>query len=169
MITLTVWRFDTPSGAEQALPGLARLVAAGQASVDDAALVAWPHGRRKPSTRVVGCLDGPGSLWGGFWGVLLALIFITPLAGPSFGAAAGAFAGCLADFGVGDDMVLRVREDVVPGTSALFVISDRESAERLGVELQGLAAVGARTELSPAQEQHLREALGDEADQLDRV
>ena len=37
-----------------------------------------------------GGLAGPGRLWGGFWGMLLGLIFLTPLAGPTFGAAAGA-------------------------------------------------------------------------------
>jgi uncharacterized membrane protein len=165
MNTLTVWRFDTPDGADQALPALERLVATGQAHVDDAALVFWPRGRRKPSTRGVGSLTGPGSLWGGFWGVLLALIFITPLAGPAFGAAAGAVAGSLADFGVADDFVKRVRVHVVPGTSALFVVSSRASAERLAAELQGLAVACARSTLTPAQEQRLRDALGEESPQ----
>jgi uncharacterized membrane protein len=166
MNTLTVWRFDSPEGAREALPDLERLVTAGEASVDDAALVSWPCGRRKPSETGVGSLTGPGRLWGGFWGVLLALIFITPLAGPTFGAAAGAVAGTMADFGVADDFVKRVREDIVPGTSALFVISDRASAGRLGAELQGAAVACVRLALSPAQEQRLRDALGEESEQL---
>src|SRR5262249_5766078 len=98
VIALTVWRFDTPAAAGEALPRLEQLVAAGDARIDDAALVSWPRGRRKPSTRDIGSLTGPGNLWGGFWGVLLALIFLTPLAGPAFGAAAGAVAGSLTDF-----------------------------------------------------------------------
>jgi len=161
--TLTVWRFDTPEAAAQVLPDLERLVAAGDAHVDDAALVTWPGGRRKPSTTSLGGLTGPGGLWGGFWGVLHALIFLTPLAGPAFGAAAGAVAGTLADFGVPDDFVKKVREDVVPGTSALFVVSPRASARRLDAELQGVAVACARSALSPAQEQHLRDALGEES------
>jgi uncharacterized membrane protein len=166
MNTLTVWRFDTPEGAAEALPDLERLVAAGDACVDDAAVVSWPSGRRKPSTRDVGAITGPGRLWGGFWGVLLAVIFITPLAGPTFGAAAGAFAGSLADFGVADDFVKQVREDVVPGTSAIFVITRRASAERLAAELQSVAVACAGSALSPAQEQRLRDALGEESEQL---
>jgi len=165
VIALTVWRFDTPEAAAEALPGLEHVVAAGEASVDDAALVSWPYGRRKPSTQVVGGFTGPGSLWGGFWGVLLALIFITPLAGPAFGAAAGAVAGTLVDFGVGDDFVKQVREEVVPGTSALFVVSTRVAAVRLGAEMEG-AAVAAISMLSPVQEQRLRDALGEESEQL---
>src|SRR3954453_14956959 len=43
--------------------------------VDDAALVWWPVGRRMPSTRPLGAIDGPGALWGGSWGVLLGVVF----------------------------------------------------------------------------------------------
>src|SRR3954462_12620019 len=105
MNTLTVWRFPSPEGADPALPALAGVLAAGRANVDDAALVSWPPGRRKPSARTLGGLARPGRLWGGFWGLLLGLIFLPPIAGPSFGAAAGALAGSLSDFGVEDDFV----------------------------------------------------------------
>jgi uncharacterized membrane protein len=161
--TLTVWRFDSPEAAENVLPRLRQLAADGEAHVDDATLVTWPHGRRKPSTIPLGSLNGPGRLWGGFWGVLLALIFITPLAGPAFGAAAGAVAGSLCEFGVSDDFVARVRQDVVPGTSALFVVSSRGSADRLATELRGVATLTARSALAPDQEQRLRDALGEES------
>jgi uncharacterized membrane protein len=161
--TLTVWRFDAPGGAEDALPRLRQLVAERLIEIDDAALVAWPAGHRKPSTETLGSLDGPGGLWGGFWGVLLALIFVTPIAGPAFGAAAGAVAATLAEFGVGDDFVKRVRDDVGPGSSALFVVSDRPTADRLAAELHVIATTSFRSALSPAQEQHLRDALGEES------
>src|SRR4051794_34959867 len=150
-----VWRFDTPGGAKDALPPLRRLAAERVVAIDDAALVTWPRGRRKPSTEALGSLTGPGRLWGGFWGVLHALIFITPLAGPSFGAAAGAVAASLADFGVADDFVKRVRDAVGPGCSALFVVSARPSADRLAAELHNVATASFRCALSPAQEQHL--------------
>jgi uncharacterized membrane protein len=114
-------------------------------------VAAWPaqalhHPARQP--------ERPGSL---------ALIFITPLAGPAFGAAAGAVAGSLCEFGVSDDFVARVRQDVVPGTSALFVVSSRGSADRLATELRGVATLTARSALAPDQEQRLRDALGEES------
>jgi len=163
VITLTVWRFDGPQAAEEALPRLVGLAAEGLLDVDDAALASWPTGRRKPSTRTVGTLTGPGRLWGGFWGMVLALIFLTPLAGPTFGAAAGAVAGSLSDFGVGDDFVKRVRDAVTPGTSALFAVCSSDATAALAAHLRGVAADVVRTELSPAQEQHLRDALGEES------
>ncbi len=157
MNTLTVWCFPAPGAAADSLSGLR----AGHARIDDAALVSWPPDRRAPMTRQLGTLDGPGCLWDGFWGVLMGLIFITPLAGPVFGAAAGAFAGGLADFGIPDDFVMRVREHVTPGTSALFILGAREATAIVAVALEGRAVEILRCELSFEQEQHLRATLVD--------
>jgi uncharacterized membrane protein len=163
MHALSVWRFDTPEAAARLLPRLERLAAAGEVRVDDAAMVAWPPGPRKPATSDLGSLNGPGALWGGFWGMVLALIFLTRLAGPTFGAAAGAVAGGLCDFGVPDDFVIRVRQDVVPGTSALFVVSTQAAAERLTAELEGVATRTAHSVFSPAAEQHFHGLLSEES------
>jgi uncharacterized membrane protein len=122
--TISVWAFSDLDGAEHRVGHLA--------GVDDAALVWWPPGRRTPSTRHLGAIDGPGALW---WGVLLGVVFLVPLAGPALGAAAGAVAGGLAEFGLGDDFVLEVREAVTPGTSALFAVSSRAAADRVACEL----------------------------------
>jgi uncharacterized membrane protein len=161
MNTLTVWRFATPDAADQALGPVEVLIAAGRAEVGDAALVAWPHGRRTPALRELGGISGPGAMWGGFWGMLIGLIFLTPLAGPTFGAAAGAVAGSLGDFGMADDFVLRVRENVIPGTSGLFVLSTRQSADQVGERLAGPGVEVLRCELSPEQAQYLQDALAD--------
>jgi uncharacterized membrane protein len=159
--TLTVWRFDTPDGADAGLATLRTLAEDRRATVDDAALVSWPVGRRTPRTRELGSITGPGVLWHGFWGMLLGLIFLTPLAGPRFGAAAGAVAGSLGDFGVADDFVMRVRASVTPGTSAIFILSTRASAGKIAGALDRLGAEALRTELSLEQEQLLRDALAD--------
>jgi uncharacterized membrane protein len=159
---LTVWRFEGARTAEdEALPRLERLVAAGDVTVDDAALVSWPSTCRKPSTRGLGSLDGAGALWGGTWGVLLGLIFVVPIAGPALGAAAGAIGGSLADFGIDDDFIKRVRETVTPGTSAIFLLVDGTRAEEVVADLGGVAVV--RCELSGAQERRLLATLGEES------
>jgi uncharacterized membrane protein len=160
--TLTVWSFAAVDAAERALGPLDRLIAAGHARVDDAALVAWPSERRTPATRDLGSITGAGALWGGFWGMLLSLIFLTPLAGPAFGAGAAALAGTLQDFGLEDDFLKRVRDGVTPGTSALFLLSSRASADAVAAGLRKLGAELLRCELSPEQEQRLRDALSDD-------
>jgi uncharacterized membrane protein len=159
--TLTVWKFRGPRSAESQLPRLRRLAAQGL-GIDDAAVVSWPEGARKPSIRSLGSLTGPGQLWGGFWGVLLGLIFLVPIAGPAFGAAAGAIAGSLSDFGIEDDFIKRVRETVTPSTSGLFVLSSDTVADRLKLEMEGPEIALIRCDLNPEHERHLRDALGEE-------
>jgi uncharacterized membrane protein len=159
--TLTIWSFPDPGAAEEALVQLQSAVRAESVTVGDAALVSWPLGRRTPTTRDLGSITGPGQLWGGFWGMLHGLIFLTPLAGPAFGAAAGAVAGTLSDFGVQDDFVLRARESVTPGTSAIFLLSSRASADMVARGLGQLGVETLRAELSAEQEHHLIAALGD--------
>jgi uncharacterized membrane protein len=160
---LTIWRFHGPDAAEAVLPRLAERVQAGQVDVDDAALVSWPAGHRKPSTRALGNLGGPGALWGGFWGMLLGLVFLTPLAGPTFGAAAGAVAGSLSDFGVEDDFVKRARDTVTPGTSALFVIADDRGVDQIAATLAEDEFALLRTDLTHEQARRLYAALGEES------
>jgi uncharacterized membrane protein len=161
--TLTVWTFQDPRGAAEALPRLERLSADRYVKIDDAAIASWPEGARKPSARTLGALTGPGRLWGGSWGVLLGLIFLVPIAGPAFGAAAGAVAGGLSDFGLDDDYLMRVREAVTPGTSALFVLSGAADADRLGAELADGGIGVIRADLTRDQEIRLHAALGEES------
>src|SRR3954471_18580757 len=161
--TLAVWCFAAPQTAEETLPQLEGLTRAGSADIDTAAMVWWPQGQRKPSVRDLGGLTQPAALWGGFWGVVLALIFLTPLAGPTFGAAAGAFAGGLSDFGVEDDFVRRVRDAVTPGTSAVFVIGSSDSVDAIAAALDHDGVELIRSGLSHEQAQHLRDALGEES------
>lgn len=162
-LTLAVWRFAAPQAAEEALPRLEEMTRGGVADIDTAAIVWWPPGQRKPSVRDLGGLTQPGALWGGFWGVVLALIFLTPLAGPTFGAAAGAFAGSLSDFGVEDDFVRRVRDRVTPGTSAVFAIGACESVDAIAATLDHGGVELIRSTLSHEQARQLRDALGEES------
>ena len=163
MNTLVVCRFGDPLGAESVLSPLRALAQDRELVIGDAALISWPLAARKPSTETLGKLNGPGELWGGSWGVLLGLIFLVPIAGPAFGAAAGAFAGTLADFGVDDDFVLRVRALVTPGTSALFVLGGAAGADRLVAALADGDSQVERWTIAREHERRLLDALGEES------
>jgi uncharacterized membrane protein len=161
-LILTVLTFRGADAAERAVQPLGVLAATGEVQVADAAVLSWAEGRRKPSARPLGDLNGGGLLWNGSWGVLLALLFVVPIAGPTFGAAAGAFAGALAEFGIDDAWVKRVRDMVTPGTSALFLLADRDVAEDVAAALPAAGTEAIAITLSPEHERRLRAVLAEE-------
>ncbi len=89
----------------------------------DAATVTWEQGKKKPRTRQLASTTGAGALGGSFWGLLFGMIFFVPLLGAAIGAATGALAGSLSDVGIDDSFINKVRDQVTPGTSALFVMT----------------------------------------------
>jgi uncharacterized membrane protein len=160
--TLTVWRFDTPEGAQNALQILERLARENVISLSDAATVSWPAGEPKPHTHQVQAPVGVGAMGSAFWGLVFGLIFFVPLLGAELGAATGAVSGSLADVGIDDSFINRVRDQVTPGTSALFVISPDAVLDRLKDEFAANAPADlVYTHLSADQEGALRKVLAE--------
>jgi uncharacterized membrane protein len=62
MTALTVWRFDSPHGAQNALDLLERLRKEDLLQLDDAAIVTWPEDRKKPKTEQLRSMAGIGVL-----------------------------------------------------------------------------------------------------------
>jgi uncharacterized membrane protein len=121
--TLTVWKFNTPQGAEEASQTLQNLARQHVITIHDAATVSWEEGKKKPKTRQLTSTTGAAALGGSFWGLLFGLIFFVPLLGAAIGAASGALAGSLTDVGIDDGFINKARDQITPGTSALFVMT----------------------------------------------
>jgi uncharacterized membrane protein len=162
MTTLTVWKFDSPDGARRALDTLGRLQKEELLQVVDAATVTWPEGRKKPKTEQLHTLTGAGALGGSFWGLLFGLLFFIPLLGMAVGAAVGALTGSMADVGIDDGFIRRVRNEVKEGTSALFVMTANVVADRVLGEFRGSGAHLVSSNLSSEQEAKLREVFQEE-------
>ena len=161
MSTLSVWRFDTPEGAESAVRTLGDLSQQQLITVHDAATVTWQPGAKKPKTRQLQGLAGAGALGGMFWGMLFGLLFLVPLLGAAVGAAAGALTGRLTDVGIDDTFIKRAKEEITPGTSALFVLTSDAVRDRVQDAFAGERADLLFTNLSNEQENTLREAFAD--------
>jgi uncharacterized membrane protein len=159
MATLTAWKFSTPYGADAALDKLEKLQSEQLITVQDAAVVSWEVGRKKPKTRELHSTKRAGALGGGFWGLLFGLIFFIPIIGLAIGAVTGALMGSLADVGISDAFINSVREQVTPGTSALFLLSSDAVFDRVRSEFAGSDAELISTNLSAEQEAKLREAF----------
>lgn len=164
MATLTAWKFSSPYGADDALATLEKLQSEQLIQVQDAAVVSWELGRKKPKTRELHSMKKVGALGGGFWGLLFGLIFFVPILGLAIGAATGALFGSLSDVGISDDFIDRVRQRVTPGTSALFLLSSDAVVDRVKAEFKDTSAELMTTNLSAEQEERLREAFGHEED-----
>jgi uncharacterized membrane protein len=162
MSSLTVWKFPTPYGADEALKKLEGLASQQLITVQDAAVVTWEPGKSKPKTRQMNDTRARGALGGGFWGLLFGLIFFVPLLGLAVGAASGALFGSLADVGISDSFIKSARDQITPGTSALFLLSSDAVIDRVKDEFPAGDAELISTNLSNEQEARLREAFAHE-------
>jgi uncharacterized membrane protein len=162
MATLSVWKFPTADGAEQAEATLLSLQKQQLITVNDAAIVTWPANKKKPKTRQLSSLKGAGALTGAFWGLLFGLLFFVPIFGMVIGAAMGAWAASMADYGISDEFINRVKSEVTPGTSALFVLTSGAVPERVQEAFKGTNMTLIATNLSKEQEDKLREAFVEE-------
>lgn len=160
MANLTVWKFDTADGAENALRKLAELASQHLIILLDAAVVTWPEGKKKPKTRQAVDLVGKGALDGAFWGMLFGFLFFVPLLGMAVGAAMGALSGKFADFGINDEFIKDVQSKVTEGTSALFVFSGASTEDKVREAFAGVQMELISSNLSNEQEAELREAFG---------
>ena len=159
MATLTVWKFSSSDGADQAVETLRSLEKQEIVTVVDAATVSWPQGAKKPRTHQYSDAVGAGALGGMFWGLLFGLIFFVPFIGAALGAAAGAAGGALSDVGIDDDFIRETREKITEGTSALFVMTSGAVLDKVQEAFAGRHADLIHTNLSDEQEQVLREAF----------
>ena len=162
MAVLTVWRLSTADGAEQLLNTVEDLQKQQLIQVQDAAVESWPTGAKNPKTRQAHNLAAAGAMTGAFWGMLFGLIFFVPLLGLAVGAATGALGGSMADVGIDDSFIKRVRDSITPGTSAVFLMTSDAVVDRVVDALRGFNAELIQTNLSQEQENKLREAFAEE-------
>lgn len=161
MATLTVWKFPTPLGADQAEHTLENLQKQELIKIHDAAIVSWPEGAKKPKTRQLASTTGAGALGGAFWGLLFGLIFFVPLLGMAIGAGMGALAGSMTDVGINDEFIKKLRAEITPGTSALLLMTSEGVLDKVKDAFEGQPMQLVQTNLSKEQEDKLREVFSE--------
>ncbi|MFZ0790173.1 MAG: DUF1269 domain-containing protein [Chromatiaceae bacterium] len=103
-------------------------------------------------------LTAMGAVGGGFWGMLIGMIFLNPLLGAAVGAGAGALSGRFTDLGIDDTFMKELSESFKPGCSAIFILVRKATADKV---LDGLAQFKGKgrviqTSLNKDEEQSLR-------------
>jgi uncharacterized membrane protein len=168
MADLVCVAFDDPTTADRALTALTALQKEYLIELKDACVVVrTPDGevhlhQSVPLVRR-GALTGGTS--GALWGTLIGLLFLNPLAGMAIGAAAGAASGALAgklsDYGIHDDFIKELGKTIKPNSSALFLLIQKVTADKVLPRMTEFKGRVLKTSLSDEREKRLREALGD--------
>jgi uncharacterized membrane protein len=156
-------KFGTAEGAGKAMRTLGQLGREHVIEIQDAAIVTWPEGKKKPKTEQLRDLTAMGALDGAFWGMLFGFIFLMPFLGMAVGAASGALAGMFSDMGIDKNFIGQCQDKITVGTSALFVLSETQAADKVIDALKPLHPEIIKTNLSKDSEQKLREAFAHEA------
>src|SRR5512142_2962973 len=72
-----------------------------------------------------------GTTWGAFWGLLFGMLFFVPFLGMVMGGAMGALFGGMAKAGLDKEWLQRVRDVLKPGTSALFLVIEKVTPDKV--------------------------------------
>lgn len=159
MATMTVLRFEHDhEGPDRVLGTLATLQKQGLITVLDAAKVTRaPDG--KVRVRQANNLVGAGALGGAFWGMLIGLLFFMPWMGLAIGSITGALSGKFSDYGIDDDFIKQVGEEITPGDGALFLLTTGAVRDKVADALAGETFDIIHTNLSDEDEARLREVF----------
>jgi uncharacterized membrane protein len=104
-------------------------------------------------------LTAAGAASGGFWGMLIGMIFLNPLLGMAVGASAGAVSGALGDLGINDQFMKELAATFTPESSALFVLVRNSTPDKVLEEVKGTGGRVLKTSLSHEDEARLQAAL----------
>ena len=168
MADLVCVAFDDPTTADRALTELTVLQNEYLIELKDACVVVRsPDGdvHLHQAVPLVRSSALAGGTSGALWGTLIGLLFLNPLAGMAVGAgvgaASGALAGKLSDYGIPDDFIKELGSTIKPNSSALFLLVQKVTADKVLARMTEFKGHVLKTSLSDEREKRLREALAD--------
>jgi uncharacterized membrane protein len=103
-------------------------------------------------------LTAAGAVGGGFWGMLIGMIFLNPLLGAAVGAGAGALSGRFTDIGIDDKFMKELADGFKPGCSAIFILVKKATPDKVMEALEQFKGKGKviQTSLTKDEENSLR-------------
>jgi uncharacterized membrane protein len=158
MSTLVVIEYDDLFKAEEVRLSLMKLKKDYLIDLEDA-VVAVKDQKGKVRLHQAVNLTAVGALSGGFWGMLIGMIFLNPLLGMAMGATAGAVSGALRDVGINDNFMKELAANMKPGSSTLFVLVRKATPDKVLDEIKGTGGKILQTSLSHEDEAKLQAAL----------
>lgn len=160
MTAFTVWKFNDADGAAQAANSLKAAAEDGLVTLVDHAVVSWPEGADQPDTHQVHDSRRKGAGWGALWGLLGGALFAIPVIGVAVGAGIGALAKATEGTGITQEDLERIRLEIVPGTSALFLVTESADLNRLGERIRMRNSTLISTTLTDEEKKLMLETFG---------
>jgi uncharacterized membrane protein len=160
MSTLVAVVFDDPTTAFEMRTSLLKMQKEHLIDLEDSVVVTKTESGKTKLDQATS-LTSAGAIGGGFWGMLIGLIFLNPLLGAAIGATAGAVTGKFTDIGLNNQMMKDIAAQFKPGSSALFVLVRRATVDKVLAGLKEFSGKGKvyQTSLDKDTEQTLRDAL----------
>jgi uncharacterized membrane protein len=163
MSDLIVITYDREQTGRDALDELANLQKMQLLELEDAALaVKDDKGKVKVKQTLENQVAGSSAVWGGFWGLLIGLIFLAPIFWGLFGALMGFIAGKAGDVGIDDKFIKQVGDSLDPGGAALFMLVLKATPDKVLEQMKKFGGEVYQTSLSNEDEDKLKQALGHE-------
>ena len=160
MSTLIALTYDDEQTGRTVFEKLADLQKQQLLQLEDAALaVKDAKGKVKVKQTLENQLTGSSALWGGFWGLLIGLLFLAPIFWGLFGALMGFIAGKAGDVGIDNKFIKDVGESLDPGGAAVFMLVIEATADKVLDELRQYGGHVFQTSLSKEDEEKLKQAL----------
>src|SRR6516164_845423 len=158
MATFVVIDYESEVRAEEVRLALLKMQKEYLIDLADAVVVVRDQ-NGKVKLRQMYNLTATGAASGGFWGMLIGLIFLNPLFGFAIGAAAGAISGALRDVGIDDGFMKSLGETLKPDSAALCVLIRHMTPDKVLEEIQKFGGTLIKTNLCHENEAKLRDAL----------
>ena len=126
---------------------------------DAAVAVKNQKGKVKVKQTLENQAAGSAAVWGGFWGLLIGLLFLAPIFWGLFGALMGYIFGKAGDVGIDDKFIKEVGDSLDIGQSALFVLVVEATEDKVLAEMSAFGGEVYQTSLSKEDEEKLKKAL----------
>jgi len=157
---LIVIAYDDAQKGFDALDELGKLQKMELIQLEDAAVaVKDQKGKVKVKQTLEKQQTGAVAVWGGFWGLLIGLLFLAPIFWGLMGALLGYVLGKSSDLGIDNKFIKDVGDSLEPGGSALFMLVISATTDKVMPELEKFGGTVYQTSLSNEDEEKLKKAL----------
>lgn len=160
MSTLIAITYEDQQTARNAFDALGRMQKEQILELEDAAYATKDKkGKVKVKSTLEKQYTGAAATGGFFWGFLIGLIFGGPLFWGLFTALLSGLFSKGRDVGIDNDFMKEVSESLQPEGAAVFILASKATPDKVVAELSQFGGHVARTSLSEADEEALRQAI----------